>query len=348
MNLERFTTKQRVQAPHHHIDPGLINHRLVLSTFGTRFYEVFDRHRRAGNDYLSELQNDHLLVDMALRTCRVAEVPPLGTLLQDPHPGILFCSTERIRGDDSVYKSDQARVEILAPYETTRRVFLEFHTKYIVSDTGRLELSKESVVSIIAGIQSVSETEIVARPLITGAPTYDHSENRNLGFDLTWEGGSWYEIFAHDIREFERSLEVPKPQPQDWLEVMRALSEADVKRYFCEILAEVSRKDWGGELDDHFSADVHLGSQRVTAAFLLKGPAQFREMTVDLLGKRADQIFRLAQSPAHLLVVQHCHLIGEAVRATLRAFAVTPHNPRRYCLIDGSDTFRILKAYGRL
>lgn len=136
MNLERFTTEQRVQAPYHHIDPGLINHRLVLSTFGTRFCDVFNRHRRAGNDLLSELQNDHFLVDMALRTCCATSVPSLGALLQDPQPGILFCSTERIRGDSSVYQSDHARVEILVPYEITRRVFLEFHTKHIVSDTG--------------------------------------------------------------------------------------------------------------------------------------------------------------------------------------------------------------------
>lgn len=348
MKLEDFTTEQRVQAPHDHIDPGLINRRLVLSTFGAPFREVFDRRRRPGHDHLSELQNDHLLVDMALHACRTAAVPSLGALLHDPRLGTLFCSTEKIRGDDSVYKSEHARLDILVPYETTRRIFLEFHTKHIVADTGRLELSQESVVSIVAGIHSVSDTEVVARPLITGAPTYDHPNNRDLGVDLTWEGWSWYEIFAHDIRELERSLTVPRPQPEEWLDVMRVVPEADVKRFLCEILADVPRKDWGGELDDHFSAAVHLGTQRVTAAFLLKGPAHFREMTMDLLGKRADQIFRLAQSPAQLLVVQHCHQIGEAVRATLRAFAVIPHNPRRYCLIDGADTFRILKAYGKL
>jgi hypothetical protein len=91
-----------------------------------------------------------------------------------------------------------------------------------------------------------------------------------------------------------------------------------------------------------------LGGKRLTAAFLLKGPANFREMTPDMLGRRADQIYRLAQTPANLLVVQHCHQIGEAVRATLRAFAVAPHDPRRYCLMDGHDTYRLLKACGKL
>ena len=49
-----------------------------------------------------------------------------------------------------------------------------------------------------------------------------------------------------------------------------------------------------------------------------------------------------------MLVVQHCHQIGEAVRATLRAFSVTPQHPRRYCLMDGKETYRILKAYDQI
>lgn len=104
----------------------------------------------------------------------------------------------------------------------------------------------------------------------------------------------------------------------------------------------------GGEQDDHFTASLSVNGERSTAAFVLKGPADFREMTPEMLGKRADQVYRLSTTPAQILIVQHCHQIGEAVRATLRAFSVTPHNPRRYCLIDGKDTYRILKAYGKI
>ena len=71
-------------------------------------------------------------------------------------------------------------------------------------------------------------------------------------------------------------------------------------------------------------------------------------MTLNQLGKNNDQIYRLAQEPAELLVVQHCHDITAAVRATLRAFTVTPGALRRYCLIDGKDSFKILKAYDKL
>jgi hypothetical protein len=113
-------------------------------------------------------------------------------------------------------------------------------------------------------------------------------------------------------------------------------------------LGDLPKSDWGGEQHDHFSASLHLQGKRLTAAFVLKGPANFREMTLDLLGKRADQIYRLATSTAPLLVVQHAHDIGEAIRGTVRAFAVSPHHPRRYCLIDGKSTYKVLKAYDKL
>jgi hypothetical protein len=71
-------------------------------------------------------------------------------------------------------------------------------------------------------------------------------------------------------------------------------------------------------------------------------------MGLNHLGKNNDQIYRLAQEPAQLLVVQHCHDILPPVRATLREFAVSPGATRRYCLIDGRDSLRLLAAYDKL
>lgn len=64
---------------------------------------------------------------------------------------------------------------------------------------------------------------------------------------------------------------------------------------------------------------------------------------------KADQIHRLVKSGADVSIVQHCHLIGEVVRETLRNFTVRPGGGlRKYCLIDGQATYRILKAYSLL
>ena len=109
------------------------------------------------------------------------------------------------------------------------------------------------------------------------------------------------------------------------------------------------QNDWGGESGDHFSANVSVRGRRMTAAFLLKGPSKFRELTLDMCGKRADQMHRMVGSDADVCVVQHAHLIGAIVRRTLRTETVRPGGSRRKCcLIDGQATYRILKAYSLL
>ena len=93
-----------------------------------------------------------------------------------------------------------------------------------------------------------------------------------------------------------------------------------------------------------------MNGRRVATAFAFKGPAggtRFREMQVADLGKNGDQIERLCTEPADLLIIQHCHKIGSAVRSTVRAFCNQVGRQRMYCLIPGADTFRVLKAYGK-
>jgi hypothetical protein len=111
---------------------------------------------------------------------------------------------------------------------------------------------------------------------------------------------------------------------------MKAVSEAAFKACLARILGDSVSKDWGGETSDHFTAHLHLCGRRVKGAFLLKGH---------------NQILRLCQEPADVYFVQHCHDITPDVHATLRAFAVQPALARRYCLINGRDSLRLLQAY---
>lgn len=122
--------------------------------------------------------------------------------------------------------------------------------------------------------------------------------------------------------------------PDDF-SVMKNIYEKAFKACLCEILRYEIKKDWGGEQSDHFTSSIHINQKRYTGAFLLKGPASFSPMGLNHLGKNNDQIVRLANEPSQVLFVQHCQEILPAVRSTLRAFAVQPCTPRRYCLIDG-------------
>jgi hypothetical protein len=348
--LSGLESGRRTLRLHHHIDPGFINVRKCYAAFGRGFVDVFERHRKRAHDHWAELYNDHLLVDLALRVLEDRHVRSLGEALAEPDMGALFCSTETLEGNNDVYHKNRVRNRVLLQFGYERDVYLEFSTGHFVTDTGKLEQSLRSVVSVVGQIRAVEDDAIMLNPLIMGAPSLDHPENRDsgLGGDLLLYGYNWYQVYPKDIDEFSKLGDVSDVSAEEWMGKMQELAEPEVKRRIAELLGDATRDDWPGELADHCST-VHLNGEAVDAAFLLKGPGKgFREMTPAMLGRNADQIYRLAQTPAGLLAVQHCHMIGEAVRATLRAFAVLPHHPRQYCLIDGKDTFRILKAYGKL
>jgi len=128
--------------------------------------------------------------------------------------------------------------------------------------------------------------------------------------------------------------------------MLRPRSEAEIKGAFAEIIGEpMVPKDWGGERSDLFSSRVLFNKSRISTAFAFKGPAQFKPMTLAELGKNGDQIDRLFSEPADLFVLQHCHEITSPVRSTMRAYAEQTGRPRLFCIIDGYDTLRVLRAY---
>ena len=347
----RLARDVAAQNPYVHIDPGFINIRLCATTFRTPRVLQLIEHRNSRPNPRSCVMHHHRLVELALDYCRTAGVPTLSDILPAPIDGTLFSSIETIRGNGRVYREARVRFPLKMPYRGPRRVSIEFGTEHFVADTGKTEAGMTSRIAIIGTIARADDKEVVVYPIIMGHPTLSHPKNEALGVNLLWEGPDWYWTPAELIDEFSRAAEAPLPAPEEWQPVMRSLPEAQVKQALCNLLGETPTADWGGEQNDLFSAGVHLGGRRTTAAFVLKGPAggrKFKTMTPAMLGKNADQIYRLAQSPAQMLVVQHCHDIDEAVRATLGAFAQNLGRPRRYCLIDGRDTYRILKAYGQI
>ena len=323
---EHSSTKLRTCSPYHHIDPGFINRRKILSVFGEPYIKAFEKYRSNDTDHFAQLRNDHLMVQLCMDLCKSLGVKSLSkALIEDPGIGQLICSTEELEGNKDVWTEIRAFNEVLVPFEYEKQIFLEYSTQHIFSDTTRSELSEGTTNSILGEIREISENKITIHPLIIGAPTYDHPKNGELVQELSFNGWDQYEVFPEDIEEFSKIKDIEVEEPADWIKVMKSLPEKDVKAKIAEILGDLTKKDWGGEQNDHYSSGLTLGDNRTTAAFLLKGPAKFEEMQPRHLGKNADQIYRLAACPANLLIVQHCHDIGEAVRATLRAFAVTPH-----------------------
>jgi hypothetical protein len=233
-------------------------------------------------------------------------------------------------------------VRWLPSYETANEVVFELSTRHIASDTLRYLLTQNSLLSFIALLDRVEGATVYFAPLIIGQP-WLNPPPEGVPFGTMFLHDDFYEHFIEDIDEFSKVGTVS--DDLDW-SAMQEISEAAFKACLCQILGDPPRKDWGGETSDHFTTHLHLQGRRLTAAFLLKGPGKgFSRMEMIHLGKSGDQIYRLSLEPAEMLIVQHCHEIGSAVRATLRAFSVQPNRSRRYLLIDGRDSFRLLFAY---
>ncbi|WP_373551965.1 hypothetical protein [Haliscomenobacter sp.] len=112
------------------------------------------------------------------------------------------------------------------------------------------------------------------------------------------------------------------------------------------------KKDWGGEINDLYTSNLKINGTRIPTAFLLKGNGtKSNELQIGDCGKNGDQILRLVDSPAQLFVIQY---IGNISDNVIRDIANKVENFRLrgnltwYCIIDGRDTYRILKAYGKI
>ena len=286
-----------------------------------------------------------------MKQAREVGTSPLGMILPGPHVGQVFCSTEDVVSTPRVYKDQRCKSRIRLPYISNRKVYLDYATEHIYADTMRYELRKGAQLSILAQVREVTESALVAAPLVMGAPFFGHPYNDRFKQRLPhmlFLAFEYYQLFSEDIGEFQKAGQVAEVSDDEWIRAMKDIPEREIKARFAELLHDHAGKDWGGEINDYYTAHLHVAGKRTDAAFIFKGPSVFREMKPKDLGKNGDQIFRLAQSPARLLILQHCHRVSEAVRATLRAFAVAPHDPRRYCVIDGEDTFKILTGYGKL
>lgn len=339
------------------IDSGFLNHRLCLSTMPPGLQTFFHNRLQPGTDHLTKRSNQCFLVNLLTDFCRRTSVPTLlQALSHDVQESILFMSVERYGPGDGVFDHDIATHKLLLTVDFGVPVQMVYHTEHLVSSTGKERLAEGAREAIIGFLHRERGRHRV-EPLVIGAPLFRHHWNPDDVDEtrLMWSGRvlQYGQLWPEDIDQFEKMQRFQVAETTEWTSAMRNLPESRVKECFATLLGDLTKKDWGGETSDHFTTSLSIEGRRRSAAFLFKGPGGgFREMTLDLCGKRADQIVRLATEPADILVVQHCHNIASAVRMTLHAFVQPGWREggiaRKYCLIDGKSTFQILKAYDLL
>jgi hypothetical protein len=346
MTAEQMPSEYRVADYFSHIDMGFLNRRLAISALGPVRHD-FIANQRSGSDHMTQLSNDHLLVTMLIDVFSAMGAPTLADAIRLGRHRHVFMSTERLEPCRDIRSSDRVSHAVHLDIATEKPVVISYHPSHTVSDTGRMTLEegyKKGYRQAIMGLLHDRGDHFEIEPIVIGAPWLDHARNEN-GQQAVWLGYDYGEIVPEDIEQFSDMKSVIVSDAAEWMTAMAKIPEQHVKNSIAQLLQEPIKADWGGEENDHFSANVTISGRKRTAAFLLKGPTNFREMTPAMCGKNGDQIYRLSNSGADVSFVQHSHLIGSAVRETVRAFIVQPGRSRKFCIMDGQATYRLLKAY---
>lgn len=128
------------------------------------------------------------------------------------------------------------------------------------------------------------------------------------------------------------------------------MAETQFKDGMARILGEHgSFKDWGGELRDLYSSRVLIGGKRRRVAFAFKGPGKTGKLTPAKMGKNGTQIQRLLKCPAEVFIVQYWGEVadetGELLQQLTELRSFFEGKELLYCVIDGNDSARLIKAY---
>ncbi|HEY1914513.1 MAG TPA: hypothetical protein VGH27_02960 [Streptosporangiaceae bacterium] len=209
------------------------------------------------------------------------------------------------------------------------------------SATGSLTGRKR--VYLIGTITDLSEARIEIRPSFIGIRSFIEDDDL-----ASSEMNPGPRIYPSEIGQFG-GVDFRCPVTPAELKAVLAAPEQKVKNTIADLIGEpYVPKDWGGERSDLYTSRVFARGRQISSAWLFKGPGYPHPMTVRALGKPGDQIVRLFSEPAELLILQHCHEITPSVVNMMEAYAHDLRNPRKYMIIDGADTSRILKSQGLL
>lgn len=335
-----------------------LNQRRVIELVGADSVlpRLGGRPGHGGDEYLQRLAALSYLKDAVADWLRTTNPPTLGQLLLKDTlaPNTLFTlytnlfcrGLPKVRDALEKGKTPVPVAEAYAKLDDLRpgwRISFRFHHEHLTSTSAWSELSGQKPLFVLGAATSIKNNVIEAIPWVIASPI------PHLGRPATLVGGQWWnrlEVFPDVIDSFAKMRDTHISRTKHDLEQLRAVPERDVKQAFADIIGEpVVPKDWGGERSDLFSSRVKIDGKRISAAFAFKGPAEFKPLTMAGLGKNGDQIDRLFTEPADLLVLQHCHEIASPVRGAMRAYAQRMGNLRMFCLIDGYDTIRLLRAY---
>src|SRR6266699_1755686 len=140
MSADQIPEKYRLANFFGHIDMGFLNRRLAISALGPIRDDFLER-QRPGEDHMTVLANDHLLVTMLIDLCTEIKVPTLAEALTLGKPKHLFMSIERLEPCPEIYEAERVKHAVHLDIDYGKPVNIAYHTSHVVSDTGRMTLA---------------------------------------------------------------------------------------------------------------------------------------------------------------------------------------------------------------
>jgi GNAT superfamily N-acetyltransferase len=298
--------------------------------------------------------------DAVLAWLLSANYPTLGQLVAENRvaPGVFFTHLGVFSGSGVLEAADRhhrrlpLRKEALLKtnldnFKTGLTLTVQAHPENYTTASAAGEMSSKKRLFLVGRITDCETNQLRAQAYVIG---HLHEEPRQGTPSVDRFGRlNWHmEIFPTQIDNFSAAADVKSPTTAE-LAKIQSTAESDVKQAFASIAGEpFVPKDWGGEKSDLCTTQLRIDGHQVATAFAFKGRSKAKKMTVADLGKNGDQISRLFSEPSDFVVLQHCHEVTSAVRDHMRAFATRIGHLRPFCIIDGADTVRILKAYKKL
>lgn len=198
-------------------------------------------------------------------------------------------------------------------------------------------IQKKKILALVRNPRGLDKLPTKVRPHIRG--------NLPQVLQVRPKTFSVQQITIDDIDSFRKVRKVhqtgAEPEP---------MAEARFKRGVKRIIGEAAEfNDWGGERNDLCTTRIKFKGKRRGTAFAFKGKGLKRKLTPALMGKNGDQIQRLFSSPAEVFILQYWFQIEDSVREQMEMAAKirswTMCRTIYYCIIDGQDSVRLIKAY---
>jgi hypothetical protein len=282
-------------------------------------------------------------------------VPSLGELLSKYSDNPIPCGTKftiihdfyckgltKFQDCANIPLNAMAEIHTKTRYDGKVHLRIPYSPRNLIGASSWARLSGHARLFCFAYVESHVGEELIARPYAIG----DFHGETDYESGKLWQDLNYGEIHPSFVDQFKKITNDNLQPSRDHLNFLKTIKEEDIKSSIADIVGEpYVNKDWGGEKSDLFTSRLTVDAKPYSTAFLFKGRSKFSPMTLAHLGKNGDQIDRLFTEPASLLVVQHCHEVTTSVRNTLKAYASRAYDLRNWMVIDGFDTYRILKAY---